>query len=159
MVTINNSEVNRALGKAIKLQETEGVPNELTNALAAVIDVTPVPSMLVTKSFFGTRTTTGTATIETLDADKDFYLTNATMFVQCDASADSTDYSMRVVMDGEAQRIIQIEKISLTATSQIIAMNFPIPLKLDRSSAITMVQSFTLGASSISGTIQGFYRE
>jgi len=157
MVDNQSSRVSRNIASSTQLQEAGGVPRQL-GLITPTIDVSSHPNTTIEKSFFGTRTTTGTGTLVTLDTDKDFYLTNLSYFLQCNVTADSTDYSVRAVIDGESQRLIQIQKLSLTATTITIEKTFPFPIKVDRATAITFPQAFTVGASSVSVTVQGFFR-
>jgi len=159
MVDNQNSIISRKVAKYFQVQEAQGIPKIVPNAISPVVDVTPIPTFQATKSFFGTRTTTGTGTLVTIDADKDFFLTNLSYFLQCDAVADSTDYSVRATTNGLNQRIIQIQKLSLTATTVVIEKPFFTPLKIDKGTTITFPSAFTVGASSISVSCQGYFEE
>jgi len=106
-----------------------------------------------------TRTTTGSTTIFTTPSDKDFFLTYATLSYHCNASADAIQYLVQIIIDGATQSILRLSKITLIALNDRLTINFNPAIQLDRNTAISLTQTFTVGLSSVSGAVGGYTKE
>jgi len=93
-------------------------------------------------------TTTGSATVYTTPADKDFYLTGIQVsFIKnatCDVASGPLRYTATV--EGVSQGIISLALLTLTAQDQNAFVSFETPIKVDRNTAITTSNTFTAGA-------------
>ena len=98
-----------------------------------------------------------TASIFTTPSDKDFYLTGATFSLQKDATSDNTSAFLRVTIDGSTTRnIIQMDTLTTTAVSKDMAVSFPFPIKLDRSTNVIIGATYTVGSLVRNATIFGY---
>jgi len=157
MSQITNKDVVKALfdGARMPIQET---PAELGKTVVPVLDGTPDFHRITDKfaDFVVSVTTTG-STITTTPTTRDFYLTGAQIAFQADATADSTNVQVTFVQGGVRRVLYYFPKLSLTATSDSIFLNFQDkPIKIDRGTTILGIQAFTVGASKLSVQIFGY---
>ncbi len=96
------------------------------------------------------------AGIYTTPSDKDFYLASALLSVIKDVTSTSTLTSILAFIDGVQQSILRIGGISLTPQSDVVALSFNIPIKIDRNTAITVSNSTNVANVTAQATIQGF---
>lgn len=99
---------------------------------------------------------TGTFTIFTTPADKDFYLTGAMLSFTKDAASDLTTMAMNVVIAGATRSIVVIPTTTLVAGT--MQHNAPIttPILVDRGTTIGVTGTFTVGTATRFGLVQGF---
>lgn len=160
MAQINNSETIRELRKAAALQlGKDNVPTELTNSIVPVIEINPrltrVTNILRSNNFANNTT----ATIYTTPSDQDFYLTGASLSFIKDATATSTDITLRSTINGAVRLILECVSLTLTADSQTTFMSFPIPIKIDRNVTITITSNTAVGNITVGGVIMGYVDE
>jgi len=156
MVEVQNTEVINNLAKELKESNPNMVPRSVMDKIQAVI-IANVDHKENTLVFDANRTTTGTTTIFTTPADKDFYLIACSMNYTADVTADSILYSLQAVPFGDVStQFLSLRKNTVTLQNDNVNISFPIPIKLARSSIISMSQSFTVGASAMDGQIFGF---
>jgi len=153
---IQNSSTIRELRTAAGLSISEGFPQGLANQIVPVIELNPKLFRLTNVLRDAASVSTGSTTIFTTSSDKDFFLTNVSLTTEANATADSVFTKMEVIQDGVTRVIALIRKLSLTAHSSSLVLQFNNPLKVDRGTAITITQSFTVGASTTGGLIAGF---
>lgn len=110
----------------------------------------------VAKTASNTQTS---ATVYTVPSDKDFYLVTATLAVIKDATATSTASALTVTIEGTASTILRIPGITLTAQSEAITASFPIPIKVDRGTNITISNTTNVANILEFGTIIGYTLE
>lgn len=100
---------------------------------------------------------TGAVTVFTCPSDKDFYLLACTLAINEDATSDNTNTTLRVVIDGVNQNVINLRKLTTTAINQNISVSIPYPgIKIDRGSVIAMTNTFTVGNAAKSASIIGY---
>jgi len=105
---------------------------------------------------FNSAVNATTATIYTTPSDKDFYLVAAQLSVIKDATSTSGGTSIFVIIEGVSVRLLSIATLTLTAQYSNIANNFPVPIKIDRNTIITVVNSTNNANISGYGSIQGY---
>jgi len=157
MATINNSDLKKELIDGAKIQlSVDNVPGELAKSVVPVMEVNPklLRTCNIVRNCYSYDT--GPATVYTTPTDKDFFLTNAVFSSEDDVTSDSTSPRMEVVIDKQTQILLSFRKISGTATSKTMALNFNSPIKLDRGSVIQISRIVTVGVSIINGTIVGY---
>lgn len=155
MAQIQVSEVVQGLIEALRLDAARDVmPNRLGDIVVPTFDYSNARFCEIVRG--ANRATTGATTIFTTPSDRDFFLSSANLAVQADISADSTGNVLQVTVGGVVRDIIRLNKISLTVTTESLSTSYPIPLKIDRNTGITIAHTFTVGASTLSGCITGF---
>jgi hypothetical protein len=153
-----NRETTREIQEATGLSEITGYPRKIADAIIPVIDVNPKLkySNKIHTSFLtgGGGTSAG---IYTTPMDKDFYLTGACLSIVKNATSNSTVTSIRVgTADGPTSNIISIIGLTLTEQDQTVWCPFPIPLRLARGSAITLITDSTGAGYEVRGSIIGY---
>jgi len=115
-------------------------------------------------NWFGSlsTTTTSSATVvtgATALAGRDTYVTNITLSVMADATADQTSIRVTGVIDGVTRNLLGFNKFATTAFDRTITIQFAQPLKIDAGTSIGFTNAFTVGASSSLVLVQGYYVE
>lgn len=148
--TIANDFLN-----SLKLDVAGGdkAPNETSDKIVLTYDYANAKYTNIVK--FDSSTTTADLTIYTTPSDRDFYLTYAQISIAKNATDDGTNTSMTIVVGGATVTLISIRGLTTTAQDQSAGLSFPIPIKLDRGSAIKVIHSTTAGAMAKSGHIGG----
>jgi hypothetical protein len=154
MVEHQSKEVVDKISDELKIQPALLLPREIAKQIQLTYNVNPLRPSTILRST--ALTSTGVGTIFTTPSDRDFFLTAATMSIQCDSTATTTAYSMKMFVEGVSKALISISKITLTTTSKELAICLKFPLKLDRGTTITLNQTFGAGVSVMSGTITGY---
>jgi len=138
-------------------------PKETSEKVVFTADVTPRNHRIINVIRTLAKTTTGDGTIYTTPSDRDFYLVNAVMNFDKNATCnDGTDEScsITVVLRGDptARKIITCSALDTTAKGTgVFLLQSPVPILLERGSAILLSgTAFTLGAKIRVGTIQGY---
>lgn len=158
MARINNSDTIKQLIRAAQLQVgNDKVPVDLTPNVYPCVEVNPELMRRSNIVANASRSTTGTSTVYTAPTDKDFYLVGIQFSFACDATADSTAYTVSVTGDEfSSTSLIRVVKLTTTADSKSVTWSFPAPIKLKQGQTITVNQTFTAGASTVSATIVGY---
>lgn len=104
------------------------------------------------------RTVSGTATMFTTPASKDFYLTGLLISYIKDAACDIATGAIAVTVniDGTSKTIARLSVLTLTAQSQVVYIPFVKPLKVDKSASISMTGTFAAGNLQRDWTIHGY---
>ena len=154
MVQINTGEIPEEVRRQTQLASTQGVVNTLSNQVVPVIEVGRHSKFCTIVR--GTYAASGTVTLYTTPADKDFYLISATLS-RCHIVTDNGTHTEMLLypFDDGAQRIlIHIAGVTLTVDNQSITIALSHPLKLKRNTAITCVDGGTY--TQVGGSIVGF---
>jgi hypothetical protein len=107
----------------------------------------------------GVNTNFSSATVMTTASDKDTYLTGASLSFVKDITATTTAVSLRVYIEGVQRRIIELSTLTLTVERGQTSISFPIPIKIDRNTNITIdsltnVANFSINAQIIGYTVE-----
>lgn len=159
MATINNSELSREIIDGAKIAiGREKVPDQISEKVVAVMECNPKLLRRVNLVRGSSSVTTGTITLFTTPTDTDFYISELNMAfikdVTCDAATGAVTIS--VVIDGVTRNIAGLSTITLTAQSGNLVISFPLPVKLDRTTSITMNGTYTAGVMSRYCSIAGY---
>lgn len=154
----NDTQNKKIVGNVLDVLKlnpiTDAVPRQVVPTIQPVFEVTPSYAAIIRD---GARSTTGTTTLFTTPSDRDFFLTYAQITQSTDVTADNTGCELDVTVDGTLRSVLQIVKQTTTATSGLTNRGtFAFPLKLDRGTGVVITHSFTVGASSIQASVQGF---
>lgn len=149
----NPSIVERA-NRILASKAGDFLPDEVAGPVATIA-IEPVCDLL----FSGSNATTGAGTIATTAAGKSTYVTGFTYQIQCDATCDSTSYSLRAFVGGVQQNLVIFRKLTLTATTLSQVIMLPKPILVDAGTVISINQSFTVGTSTHATAIYGYTEE
>lgn len=157
MVTLNNSQTktNIQLAGAIQ-QASEKTPDNITNSVQPTIEANPmlVQEANVVRSNQAVNATS--ATLYTTLSNCDFYLTSCSLHVIKDVNATSTVSAIQATIDGLARNIIQIGGFTTTVQDQGLTLSFPHPIKIDRGTAIQVINGTNVANVTARAAIQGF---
>lgn len=157
MAKIYNSDLSKELQAGAKIQiNVDRVPDELAEKVVPVMEVNPKLLRRVTIMKRGLSTATGTITIYTTPADKDFYLTDFYISYFKDAACDNTSIIMTAAVDGASVELWGIRRPTLTADSDNISFNLNFPIKIDRNTTITLTGTFAVGVLQRQAGIFGY---
>jgi len=158
MANIHNSDLFKELRDGGKLQQLNDVmPSQLADKVVPVMEVNPKFFRRVNIIRTQSTAITGTNAIYTTPSgSQDFYIIGAQLSAQSDATADNTLISISTTVEGVSAVILRLAKLTTTAHTDDIAITFPNPIKIDRNTAINLVNTFTVGNSRSSGTIYGY---
>jgi len=115
------------------------------------------PRINIARSASAINSTAGT--IYATPSDKDFYLTSASLSVIKDVTSTSLRSDVQVVIDGVTQSVLRISGITLTVQADSISQSYPISIKVDRGTNITVTNTTNVGNVTASGCIQGYTQE
>lgn len=157
MAQINNFEIVDKIRRLFKLSASENIPNSSGESVNPVLIANPDNFTKVLGSL--TRTTTAAApgaTILTSHATKETYITGIDIAITSDVLADNVAMNVRVTINGALVILTNLNKQTLTITNNEARVMFPIPIKIDKGSVVTLVNVFTAGASRTDVSILGY---
>jgi len=159
MVTIYNSDTLKELREAISIQQgVDALPLQISNFIQPVVEINPKLMRRNNVCKQGSLIATGSTTIYTTPADKDFFLTGIHLQTMNDAAADNATINILATLEGDASSIIfQFRKISLTAFNATQFIPLCCPIKLKRNTTIVLNSVFTVGVSVSSASITGYF--
>jgi hypothetical protein len=145
-------------GVLINTRDQLGIqPNDNLVPITLNYNINPKYSTIVRDS---SSSVTGSSTIYTTPADKDFYLTEAQLGYDKDAVCDAISFVyLTVIQGGAGRKLITIPIRTTTSDFRHIILQFAYPVKLDKNSAITHYVSFTAGTCYRTASIAGFILE
>lgn len=156
MVSINNSQVVRDLADITQIQQVEGVPAQLSTAIAGTIELNPYITAKCLEVRNQTASNATSGTLLTTDSNKSTYLVSCSLGVIKDALSPSTESSILTTINGTARRVIMIPSIATTAQNDTVSMSFPRPLKIDKGVTVTVTNSSATATIKASATIAYF---
>jgi len=145
----NPSIANRA-ARILNSKQGDYLSDEVAGPVA-IIPITPFANICKSAS------TTTSAAIYTTPADKDFYLTSCSLSGAKAVGDSGTSAVVAVTVSGLVANVLLIAGITLTADAQSVAIAFPVPIKVDRGTAINCNIGGTW--TSVRAAIQGYTEE
>jgi len=157
MAQIYNSDLTKGIAQNAGIQiSREVVPTQLAEKVVPVMETNPA-LLRVCNFIRGTEANNATsATAYTTLTDRDTYLTAVTLSVQKDVTSTSVKSYARVVIDGANKDICVIAGITLTAQSSTMTLILPAPLKVDRGSALTVLNTTNVANISAAVVFYGY---
>lgn len=159
MAEIHNTDLLKELKDGAKLQQLKDIiPSQLAEKVVPVMEVNPklFRNIDIVRQVPGT--TTGSIIAYTTLTDRDFYLNfivaSYIKDVVCDAATGRI--IVEATIGGASREIIGFPIINLTAQTAIIGISFPIPIKIDRGTSISMSGTYTAGVMSRTLSVGGF---
>lgn len=164
MVETQREELIRALGNAVRIQNSE-IPRQVGNQIIPIVDVSPKNNKRVTEVLYSNVRTASNGTLITTSADKkSFYITNIFLTLAKDAVCDvpnGTNFYVQATIDGANKRLYSTLMNTLQAENYSLSMNLMIPIKIDKNTSITNTidQGYTTGSLVRNVTIWGYYED
>jgi hypothetical protein len=161
MTRIYNTELFTELKDGVRLQQlTDTIPSQLADKVVPVMEVNPKLLRVINwiKPFNYTATSTSVSLL-VADATKDYYITNVDMGLVKDATCDRLigEWYITATINSVSTVICSIPTLALTAQTSSINLMFPIPIKIDRGTAITLGSfTYTAGLSCRAVSIKGY---
>jgi hypothetical protein len=149
-----NPSITERANRILNLKNGDGMSEEIDGPVA-VIPIEPA-CRIVRRQI---RTTSGTSTIYTTPADKDFYLVSAQLDYMQDAASDGLFIELLARIDGIDQPLIAFRKLTLTASAKSAVYSPCLPVKIDRNTSIYVNHSYTVGNGTVVGCITGYTEE
>ncbi len=155
---ITNSDTVKELQEAAGLQFAMDMEEkDIQKLIVPTIEINPKLLRFCNIVKNATASNATAATIFTTPANQDFYLLAAQMSMIKDASATSLASSIDLTPEGaQLASIMVIRGISLTAQNDSLTISFPVPLKLERNTTITINNTTATATVVSSGMIVGF---
>jgi hypothetical protein len=134
------------------------ITHKIKKGLYKVIDVNPFHNQFCNIAKGVTTNSTGGMVVYTTPTDVDFYLTNVTLSMQKDATCDLATSAVPITttINKVSTTLAYIPTITLTASTNILTLVFPTPVKIDRNVSISNTATFTVGVLVRGISIQGF---
>ena len=132
----------------------DNLPSEVSGPVA-VIPIEHLATILAVNN----RSTTGSSTLYTAPTNADVYITGILVSITADAACDSSQYLVQTSISGTTVRLAQFFKTTLTAFNTQVYLRFTVPIKLDRGSITTLLNSFTVGTSNFGAVLYGYKEE
>lgn len=157
---IYNSDITKQIVNQIKASTArDKIPDEIADKVIPTINVSPFQTK-TSKPFpiSGSLSNATSVTLYTCHATKATYLTGAFLSYIKDATATSTDISIKIIDDESnlSNSLIKIRSITLTAQNGTAFWNSPFPIKLKKGSTITLTSDTNVANIIASGTLMGF---
>lgn len=150
----NPSIGERSLAK-FRFKGNDNLSSNVAEVIQPTVEISPYANIIRHINL-----TNGTAaTIYTTPTDKDFYLTSCMLSFVKDATATTTIITLRGNVGGANYYFIYIGHLTLTADSNMLAMAFPVPIKIDRGTNIQITSSTGVANIYITASIQGYTEE
>lgn len=156
-----NTSIKNNLIDELKLNPVvDNIPSVVNPTIQPVFEVKKKISSVLGNT---AKSTTGSTTLHTTSSTLDTYVTGLTFGLTINATNDIATgrVSITGVINGTTVHIASIPVLTLTAQNTVYSMSFPIPLKLDRNSAVTLGANWTFsaGAGTVIGTLIGYTEE
>jgi len=161
MVTNTNSEISRQLSDSIKLQQTEGVPSQVTNSYSPTLEVNPT---LVKKAdvlvSLNASTSASSNTVLAAQTGRSFVICGYTYNFFKDATCDAATGTAQllVTITGDEESLERIPSITTTLQQVYKTVTLARPIKLDAGTQIRIFQgTFTVGVFHRTVTVWGYW--
>jgi hypothetical protein len=154
---IYNSELTKEIVIGARLQSgTGGIPSELADKVIPTMEVNPRLLEICNIIKRGQAINALSATAYTTPTDKDFYLVGATISVIKDVTATSLYARLNVTVDGTIVSLMEIPGFTVTVQNQSLSISFAYPIKIDRNTTISAVNSTNVANVCTSVNIIGY---
>jgi hypothetical protein len=162
MAKIYNSDLIKELRDVGKIQiSTDKIPNEIADKVVPVINVNPKQSRVINAILSSAVTASGVAqTLLAAQPNRDFFITSASISIVKDAACTPGRefYHIICTIDGATKNILTIPYYSAVASESHKTISFPIPIKIDRNTAITTsIFDYGAGTSKVSTNVSGYF--
>ena len=152
----NNTSISKQINDVFK-PKGESMPSEVSDEVSLVYDITPMTEIVATAE----ATASTSATIYTTPADRDFFITGFSISHIRDGTATALYFGITAVINGSTTFLVKIPIRSLLAvtTPPFGYVILPKPLKIDRGTAISVVNDTNVAVVRSIATIYGYLTE
>ena len=156
MVEIQSKEIIDKMSDELKVQPAMTLPRELGKMIVPTYSVNPIRIANIVEFF--NKNNTGTSTIFTTPADRDFFLTGASISGSADVLYDGLTCRVSGTLpNGAAVDLIMSKNRPLVVFGNVFhSRDYTHPIKLKKGSTITVTLSFAAGTPLYSIVIQGY---
>lgn len=157
MAQINNQQVTKGLADNADIQiARDKIPNELAEKIVPTFETNPKLLRRINIVASASANNAVTGTIYTTPIDKDFFLTSIDLSMIKDVTSTSIYTDVEIKINGQTKTILYINGFTLTVQNISKIISFPIPIKLDRNSTITVNNNTNVANISSYCTITGY---
>lgn len=144
-----NTSLSQDAVRIFNTKGTDSLPPEVANVIQPVVNLQRVTHIMDATS----KSTSGGTDYFTAPTDKDFYVTELSLGMIKDATCDASNGSatIKLTVDGNAETIIALPILTLTAQEQHVHVSLCTPIKIDRGSDVRM-ETVTYSAGSMTRT-------
>ena len=160
MAEIQKREIIQNIVDGLRIEGgTQVVPTTTEEKVRIVFIANGSPKISIVDD--ASSTTTGASTLIVPRVGKRTFVTNLQLSYMCDATADSTDYRIEGSLSGKTTTFLfaKLIKQTLTAANDSISINFDPPLELAPGVSLFVRQTFTVGTSTVNGTVIAYEQE
>lgn len=152
---IQSKEIIDKISEELKVQPSLKIPRELMDKIQLVYSVNP-ERLVVSK--IGTASDATTVTIHTTHATKRTFLIGAQLTIAKDVVSTSLFSAINIIgVDGRATTFIRIRTEPVTAAQGLTeSISLSIPIEVEKSSIINIVNSTATGSIDATGLIYFF---
>jgi hypothetical protein len=157
MAYIDNTDTKKEMNDAMRGNSVSNLaPTRIADTVQPVININPKDyrRLNIVKRQTAINATSGT--IYTTPADKDFYVTSASLTMIKDVTSTSVSSTISCTIDGISTQLLFIPELSLTVQTLSVSESFPNAIKLDRNTTITVTNSTNVANITSAGCIKGY---
>lgn len=160
-VTIENGDILDHLQRILRITDRLKVPNYMPDFVYNSFQIND-PLYYAQKGFVlaAEGVNAATTTVGTSSSTEDTYITCIQLSVSRDASGPSGSTSVTVNVNGVSRTLARLETVAPALTdyarSQDICVSLPVPLKVDKAAAITLINSSATAIVRASVVVYGF---
>jgi len=149
-----NTSIIEDANRIFNTKGNDNILNDVSPVIQPIIEVKR-PGKIFEVS--GTLQNATSQTIFTTPNDKDLYLTSGTFSFIKDATSTATELTLKIYdYNGVQRSLIRVMCLTLTAQSNVIPFTFPLPIKLQRNTIITLTSDTNVATIRVGASLQGY---
>jgi hypothetical protein len=117
----------------------DGIPTAIRGDIQPVIDMSADLHLRVNDVRTGLLTNSTSGTVFTTDANRDYFMHGFVLSWTKDATATNTNMAIRTTINATLVQLATLRVLSLTASRDDVVVFFPVPIKIDRSAAVSLI--------------------
>ena len=158
MVEIQRGEIKTKISDELGFGSPAKSPTMASDYLVPVLLINDDLYYQPAISETGTATNSTSTTVLTTDSYYETYLTGITLGLIKDVTATSTLSTVKAVIGGATKTLVAIPSLTATVQSEVVNVDFPRPIKVDRSTIIAVTNSTATGNVTARAVVRGFLR-
>jgi len=155
-MNVQNAEPGNIIREQAGLTLVEGYPQNLSNNIQAVMDMTPNFHKKI-KPYSASSGVSGSITAYTAVIKRKLEIFGYYLALAKDASCDiaTGNVSINFTQDGVSKVLVALPVITLTAQQMILSLSFDKPIVCDENTSVTVYGTYTAGVMRRQVTIYG----
>lgn len=154
---IYNSNLTKEIIDGAKLQVQDGnIPSEIGNTVLPTMEVNPNLLRICNVVKMNSLNNALTETIYTTPSDKDFYICSASLTMNKDVTATTTNVNLTCTINGQSATLLRIATLATTADTNSISINPRFPIKIDRNTTISLTSATNVANVRAGASVIGF---